>query len=241
MAAPASCPDEHLLCQQRQPASAALPGRQAERSCCAWSTPTGRAAIRPFPPYTSTTFYIEVGTPSNDPPDGAPTNLQADAVSASEIALSWVDGSSNETGFRVERSLDGATGWDEIAILPVGAQSHSDQDLDPLTQYFYRVSAFNGVGSSAYASAEATTPDVPPAPDIVLSASGYKVKGIAHIALQWNPGDSMDVYRNGAKVATVSGGSYDDDTGSKGAGSYQHQVCTVGTTPVCSNITTTVF
>jgi hypothetical protein len=27
----------------------------------------------------------------------------------------------------------------------------------------------------------------------------------------------------------------------KGAGSYQHQVCAVGATPACSNMTTTVF
>jgi hypothetical protein len=221
--------------------SAALPG-----------APSGAIVLRVVDRYRQTadrtlsTFHvdqllIQVGTPSSDPPDGAPANLQANAVSASEIALSWSDGSTNETGFRLERSLDGVTNWVEIAILPVGTESHSDQGLDAATQYFYRISAFNGVGSSGYASASATTPAAPPPPDISLSASGYKVKGIAHIALQWNPADSVDVYRNGAKIATVSGGSYDDNTNSKGAGSYQHQVCTVGTTPACSNMTTTVF
>jgi hypothetical protein len=221
--------------------SAALPG-----------APSGSVVLRVVDTHqqsgnrTLSTFhvdqlFIQVGTPASDPPDGDPANLQASAVSASEIALSWIDGSTNESGFRLERSLDGDTNWVEIATLPVGTESHTDQGLAAATQYFYRVSAFNGVGSSGYASASATTPVAPPPPDISLSASGYKVKGIAHIALQWHPADSVDVYRNGAKIATVSGGSYDDDTGSKGGGSYQHQVCTVGAAPACSNMTTTVF
>ena len=66
------------------------------------------------------------------------------------------------------------------------------------------------------------------------------MNSIARIALQWNPADNVDVYRNGVKIASVNGGSYDDDTKSKGAGSYQHQVCLAGTT-ACSNMTTTVF
>ena len=41
----------------------------------------------------------------------APSGLNATANSSSEIGLGWADNSDNETGFRVERSDDGVSGW----------------------------------------------------------------------------------------------------------------------------------
>ena len=106
---------------------------------------------------------------------------------------------------------------------------------------FYRIRAFNSVGSSNFSNiADDTAHYAPPAPDISLGATGYKVKGTQFIALHWNTQDSVDVYRNGSKRATVSGGSYEDAPGSKGGGTYEHQVCLAGS-DTCSNVTTTVF
>jgi hypothetical protein len=73
-----------------------------------------------------------------------------------------------------------------------------------------------------------------------LSASGYKVKGKHHVALDWTGSTNVDVYRDGVKVYTASGSSHNDNIGSKGGATYDHQVCEAGTA-VCSNITTTVF
>jgi hypothetical protein len=51
----------------------------------------------------------------------------------------------------------------------------------------------------------------------------------------------VDVYRNGAKVASsVAGSSYTDSLG-KVTGSFTHQVCAAGSTTTCSNTTTTTF
>jgi hypothetical protein len=53
----------------------------------------------------------------------------------------------------------------------------------------------------------------------------------------------VNIYRDGVlQDSNVSGGSYDDNIGSKGGASYDHQVC-VASTPegACSNTTTTVF
>ena len=49
------------------------------------------------------------GTPSPTPcqTPAAPTNLVATAISSSQIGLSWVDNSNNETGFRIQRSTNG--------------------------------------------------------------------------------------------------------------------------------------
>ena len=189
-------------------------------------------------------LYIQVGNPSNDPPDGDPANLNAVAVSSSQIDLSWTNGSSNESGFIVERSANGSAGWTEIADLPATSTSHSDTGLTAETTYFYRVSAYTQLEMiSAYTSASATTPVAPPPPALSLSASGYKVKGKHAVSLSWTGSTSVDIYRNGTLLnptVAINGSSHDDNIGVKGGATYTHQVCQTGTS-TCSNVTTTVF
>ena len=78
--------------------------------------------------------------------------------------------------------------------------------------------------------------------NISLSASGYKVRGVHHADLTWSGsnGGSIDIYRNGALIATVAdSGSYTDNTGNKGGGaSYTYQVCD---SSACSNNATVNF
>ena len=187
-------------------------------------------------------LYIQVGNPSNDPPDGDPTALSASAVSSSQINLSWSNGSTNESGFTVERSANGSTGWSEIADLPAASTSYSDTGLTALTTYYYRVSAYTQPQMiSAYASFNATTPEAPPPPDIILEASGRKVKGKHHVDLTWDSSTSVNIYRDNNLVGTSDGNSYDDNIGTKGGATYDHKVCEAGNTSACSNTTTTVF
>jgi hypothetical protein len=189
-------------------------------------------------------LYIQVGNPSNDPPDGNPANLNATAASSSQINLTWTNGSSNESGFKVERSADGSSGWTEIADLPATSTSHSDTGLTAEKTYYYRVSAYTQLEMiSAYASANATTPVAPPPPALSLSASGYKAKGKHGVNLSWSGSTSVDVYRDGSLLnpsGVVSGSTYDDYIGAKGGATYTHQVCQAETT-TCSKVTTTVF
>lgn len=75
-----------------------------------------------------------------------------------------------------------------------------------------------------------------PAGAISLSVSAFKVKGVQHADLTWSGATSanVDVYRNGAKVATIANsGSHTDNIGQKGSGSYTYKVCEAGTT-TCS-------
>lgn len=91
-------------------------------------------------------------------PPLAPSNLVATAISASRIDLAWDDNSSDETKFELERSLDGTTGWVEIAEPAANAESYIDSGLPDNAQRFYRIRAVNGDGNSAYTSvANATT------------------------------------------------------------------------------------
>jgi hypothetical protein len=73
--------------------------------------------------------------------------------------------------------------------------------------------------------------------DIVIdSATGRKVRGIQHVDLAWSGTNatSVDVVRNGAVIATVANsGTYTDNIGVKGGGSYDYEICEAGTT-TCS-------
>ncbi len=187
-------------------------------------------------------LIVQVTNPSSNPPTGNPSGLGATAVSSSQINLAWTDGVSGESGYRVERSPDGSSGWSIIATLGLNSQAYSDTGLAASSTYFYRVSAFNVNGSTGFSSASATTPVAPPPPALSLTAVGYKVKGISKVDLSWTGATGVDIYRDGTKVGTnVGGTSYTDNINSKGTGTYTHKVCTTGSTSTCSNTTTTVF
>ena len=64
----------------------------------------------------------------------APTNLSATAVSSSQINLTWTDNASNESGFRIERSADGAT-FTEIGVVTANVTTYADTSLSAATQY----------------------------------------------------------------------------------------------------------
>ncbi len=90
-----------------------------------------------------------------------PSGLTATASSAYQINLSWTDNSTTEAAFEIERSTAGAGGpFTLLATTGANTTSYNDNIcLSPSTQYWYRVRAANGGGSSAYTSvADATTP-----------------------------------------------------------------------------------
>jgi hypothetical protein len=87
----------------------------------------------------------------------APTNLVATAVSSTQITLSWIDNSDNETGFKVERSRNGTT-FSQLARRGANVTTFSNTGLAASTTYYYRVCAYNSGGNSAYSNvASATT------------------------------------------------------------------------------------
>ena len=81
----------------------------------------------------------------------APTGLTATSAGA-QINLSWTDTSGNETGFKVERKTSAAAAYSQVATVSANATSFGDTNVVPLTTYYYRVSATNSVGDSAYSN-----------------------------------------------------------------------------------------
>ncbi len=188
---------------------------------------------------------IRVENFSGDPPDGDPSNLAATVASFDQVNLTWDDGTTNESSFRIMRREVGGV-FAEVGQAGAnadGTAGYSDSNgLSGGTDYEYQVIAFNLIGESNPSNVASATTD--PAPNIVLNASGRKVKGVHTIDLDWTSGSgaNMDVFRDGTQVGTnVSGGAFTDSTGNKGGGSYNHTVCETGSTTACSNVTTTVY
>jgi fibronectin type 3 domain-containing protein len=103
-----------------------------------------------------------------DPP--SPPELSATTVSATQVDLGWTD-VATETGYRIERSPDGETGWTTIGSTDQDVSTFTDDQLAPGTTYYYRVIATNASGDSAPSSvAMATTnggPSTEPGSDTV--------------------------------------------------------------------------
>ncbi|MBU1244299.1 fibronectin type III domain-containing protein, partial [Myxococcota bacterium] len=87
----------------------------------------------------------------------APTTLDATGISTTEINLTWNDNADSETGYRIERSLDGIE-FEEIQVAAANATSFGDTGLTHSTVYYYRVAATGDYGDSPYTNvASATT------------------------------------------------------------------------------------
>jgi len=165
-------------------------------------------------------------------PPVAPGGLGASAVSESQIDLTWTDNSANESGFRIERSPDGSSGWTEIDTVNADVTTFSDTGLSKNTQYYYRVRAYNGAGESAWSSnADATTNDmIPQAPTSLTSVGASS----SQVNLTWSDNSDNEVgfkierSLNGTtwnQVTTVGAGTVSySDTGLDHATLYHYRV-----------------
>jgi hypothetical protein len=180
---------------------------------------------------------------STSTPPAAPSSLSATTGSTGAVTLRWADQSSNETGFAVERAVNGGT-FSPLAQMGVNATAVTDTNTATSTTYAYRLRAYNGSGYSSYSNqASVTTPAPTSSTAFVLSARPLKQKGTRYADLRWSGSTAtqIDVYRNGTRVAvTVNDGAYVDPIGGKGGGSFGYRLCATGTT-TCSNTATAAF
>jgi mono/diheme cytochrome c family protein len=91
-------------------------------------------------------------------PPAIPGSLSARAASAGRADLTWIDGATDETGFRLERAANSAF-TSALATFTVGANSvsYSDTTLSGSTTYFYRVFATNAAGDSPASNTASVT------------------------------------------------------------------------------------
>lgn len=89
-------------------------------------------------------------TPAGNIPR-APAGLSAQAVSATQVFLSWIDLSEDESSFVIEQSTDGRS-FTTLLLVPAGQTAATVGGLAPNTTYCFRVRARNTAGDSAASS-----------------------------------------------------------------------------------------
>lgn len=109
--------------------------------------------------------------------------------------------------------------------------------------YSVTLTVTDNEGATGAQSQNVTVTAPPGGGGIVLTATGYKVKGLQHADLGWSGATSasVDIYRGTEKIATMpDDGAYTDEIGQRGGGSYTYKVCEAGTSS-CSNEATVTF
>jgi FtsP/CotA-like multicopper oxidase with cupredoxin domain len=115
------------------------------------------AAFNPLgnSPYTNT---VQVSPPA------APTSLTVALTFGPTITLNWVDNSTNETSFVVERAI-GSGAFSTLATVGANVTQYVDLTGGANTTYRYRVAANNPLGNSAFSNTvQVVVPAAPLAP-----------------------------------------------------------------------------
>ena len=81
-------------------------------------------------------------------------SLTAKAISRAQVNLAWAEASSNEAGFKIERSLSSSSStFTEIGTAGPNVRSYQDlAGINANTTYYYRVKAYAGTSSSGYSN-----------------------------------------------------------------------------------------
>ena len=107
-------------------------------------------------------------------PPAAPSNLVLSVVSSTQIDLSWIDNSTDESSFRIERCTGtGCANFVQIAEVAAAVTGYANTNLQAGTSYTYRVRAHGPGGDSAYAPAATASTQLPP-PDVPAAPATWR-------------------------------------------------------------------
>jgi PQQ enzyme-like repeat protein len=124
------------------------------RTPTATATPTPRPTLTPTPTPTSTSTPILTPHP--------PSVFTATVVGCHEIDLTWTYLFTDQTGFNIDRGVDGEN-YQRIAQVRAADQSYKDFSARAGTN-FYRIQAYNGRGGGLYDTTSASLPTCTPTP-----------------------------------------------------------------------------
>jgi FtsP/CotA-like multicopper oxidase with cupredoxin domain len=138
-----------------------------------------------FPTLNLYSIYSDVatfGTAALTPP-AAPTNLTATLQVGPQAMLTWIDNSNDETGFVIERSVDGSI-FSILAQVGTGITSYTDSTISAGSTFTYRVKAVNSAGSSTYSNTATVSLALPAAPSN-LTAGVVRKGNNVKVTLTW--------------------------------------------------------
>ncbi|MEM1012979.1 MAG: hypothetical protein AAGI46_12255, partial [Planctomycetota bacterium] len=97
--------------------------------------------------------YRELGVDIFKGVPGAPARLEARAGEGKTVDVTWEPVSPGHvSGYRLERSIDGGTTFSVAALLPDGARSFTDADVEWNTPYVYRIRSVLEHGFSSWSN-----------------------------------------------------------------------------------------
>jgi len=143
-------------------------------------------------------------SPEFTPPNPA-TNLTAEANDEYSINLTWQDNSNNEDGFIVERRIGTEGSFEAIDTVGVNIETYTNINLNPNTEYCYRIIVYNTTGANSdWAVVCATTDQLSsPQPATNLTAAAF---GDSLISLTWlDNSDNEDEFIIRRKLGTGGG------------------------------------
>lgn len=168
-------------------------------SAAAWDTSNTFATAKD--PGIITLIPIDPGIDILTIKPSAPTNLTANpGIITKEVSLHWSDNSANETGYSIERKIDGSL-YLEIGTMGINETEYKDTSIVSGVEYTYRVKAKGIILDSGYSNeAEALYtglvvmpslpdgfifPDFPDPPEDVTAA--FTDGSNSEVLVSWNP------------------------------------------------------
>lgn len=126
----------------------------------------------------------------------APTNLRA-VAGAGKVGLTWVDNSTNEDGFIVERKVgtDPNTAFVDRFTTAPNVTTYSDTAVQANTTYTYRIRAFrNSGGGAASNDATVTTPPPVQADTTAPTVSSVTLTpALSSLKTSYQPGEAVTI------------------------------------------------
>jgi len=131
-------------------------------------------------------------TPATDPIN-APTDLTVSDIDSDFVTLEWTDNSNVESGYEIFRSTNGLT-WKSLGVVDPDVTTFTDSTVFSVTEYFYRVRAFNSMFESDWSNEVSDTTPAYSGP--ALDPTNFNAVALTNTSVQlvWENGGATDLF-----------------------------------------------
>lgn len=170
----------------------------------AWETshglnPNNAADGRALTPDGYTNLEVYINTLPTLPPAGfiRPPSQVVATADTTRITLQWKDNATQEDQLIIERSLNGIT-YTQLVALPANATSYTDTPVLSNTTYYYRLKAVNSAEASVYSiPVSVKTRSIPAAPAAPVNPAPAHLSPFIEpgsLALKWTGSANTTLY-----------------------------------------------